>query len=716
MAKKNTLYSDIAVIPKDNVRVNIPMSPERINLTPEQINAIKLKRIEERDSINKGTLVDLGGKPSKDTKTHAERNVDYFDPIKGAVERGKSEWRNDKHVAQALAKTVGASAALATGAAYTAPVVTTWAGIGQNVLAGAVGTIGYAGLEGRAPSIEEQGVGAAMEMGLPLALKGVSSAYGKMFGRKTIAPIIQNSISEAAPKVKENIPFQIEQPTTKTLQLKSTMMGSPLEKQLSKDGMLSINSLQAHLNNPSTSMADRTMIQKVLDEKFAGQSKINYNDLRKAVSDEMVPLEKNFVAGYADYGLDRLGINKHSNYWRNRDELADIQNTIDNNERFFKVNGRYEYDEEYITQLKNRADKIKKEITVDNNVSIVYSNKEKFGRGSTDHFENEGTLGHSRILVSNEEPDVMHILEQQSDFYQKHSPEEIGMSEELMKNISRLEKDLSSKKDILNKMKTEGIDFYGNPIKPNDIPEMESLIKQQSEIYKLANADLSNITQKSLLGKTHQDRLLQENVAHAAQNGQTKMRYPTPETAAKIQGYEKEKINILKFASSEDDNVIRERESILQLLFNLKSGKNTLRTMLSYADEADVSSIKKEIKELDEEIAKSTDNYLVLEKKYTSVIDKLNKAKIEYEKNIVGIKQYKPEHQTILKKYNDNPKMIKKVLGQDTRTVTDSKGNTWFEFDIPEAFIKGKAEIKALSTFGAIATGYKAIADKNNNK
>ena len=60
--------------------------------------------------------------------------------------------------------------------------------------------------------------------------------------------------------------------------------------------------------------------------------------------------------------------------------------------------------------------------------------------------------------------------------------------------------------------------------------------------------------------------------------------------------------------------------------------------------------------------------------------------------------------------------MVKKVLGQDTRTVTDSKGNTWFEFDIPEAFKKGKAEIKALSTVGAIATGYKAIVEKNKNK
>ena len=134
----------------------------------------------------------------------------------------------------------------------------------------------------------------------------------KIFNNKTIAPLIKNTIQEVSPVTKKEsvyqpIPFQIEKPTTNTLQLKSTMLGSPLEKQLSKDGMLSINSLQAHLNNPSTSMADRTMIQKVLNEKFAGQSKINYNDLRKAVSDEMVPLEKNFDSNYSNYGVGSLG-------------------------------------------------------------------------------------------------------------------------------------------------------------------------------------------------------------------------------------------------------------------------------------------------------------------------------------------------------------------------------------------------------------------------
>ena len=56
---------------------------------------------------------------------------------------------------------------------------------------------------------------------------------------------------------------------------------------------------------------------------------------------------------------------------------------------------------------------------------------------------------------------------------------------------------------------------------------------------------------------------------------------------------------------------------------------------------------------------------------------------------------YTPEHQTILKKYSEQPKTIKKLFGQEPKIVTDSKGNTWYEFDIPKKFKQGKGEIKA---------------------
>lgn len=571
----------------------------------------------------------------------ANRNDKILEAIGWQDKAGKPS------ITQGLAKTVGASALMATGAKFSSPVVNTIGGLAKNIIAGSLGAEGFAMLEGRTATPTELAVGAGMEMGVPLALKGVSSVYGKMFKSKATTPVVENKVQEVAPVAKKEsiyqslVPFKIEKPTINTLQLKSTMIGSPLEKQLSKDGMLSINSLQAHLNNQSTSVADRTMIQKVIDEKFAGQSKINYNDLRKAVSDEMVPLEKNFDSEYSNYGVGALGypgVKKES-----------IEKAIENGKEHLSTfyNNRHLYDNydnvkstvKQIRENKKLLSEIPKE-----NTSIVYSNKDKFGYGSTDHFKNEGTLGHSRILVSKEEPDVLHILEQQSDYYQKDQ-------------YSKL---LANKKEAID-------GGYDQSIIQSWTKKVEDYEKKQI-----------NPIQKALLGKTHQDRLLQENVAHAAQNGQTKMRYPTPETAAKIQGYKKENF-------SDVDPLLETQH-------------------------------KEKVKVLWDEVNKHGDPYELYDQGHPAAIawnDELEK----WQKYLQSIKKegYRPEHQTILKKYNDNPKMVKKILGAETRTVTDAKGNTWFEFDIPEAFRKGKAEIKALSTIGAVA-GYKSIVDKNQKK
>ena len=61
---------------------------------------------------------------------------------------------------------------------------------------------------------------------------------------------------------------------------------------------------------------------------------------------------------------------------------------------------------------------------------------------------------------------------------------------------------------------------------------------------------------------------------------------------------------------------------------------------------------------------------------------------------------YDPSQTTILKKYAEQPKTIKKLFGEEPKIVTDSKGNTWYEFDIPNKFKGGKGEIKAFKDGG----------------
>lgn len=56
---------------------------------------------------DRGTIRDLGGSPSTDTRSSAERNKDYWHPIKGSWERFKTDWNSGRHPIQGLAKTFG---------------------------------------------------------------------------------------------------------------------------------------------------------------------------------------------------------------------------------------------------------------------------------------------------------------------------------------------------------------------------------------------------------------------------------------------------------------------------------------------------------------------------------------------------------------------------------------------------------------------------------
>lgn len=102
------------VLRQDNTRVAKPVIPELIKAKPRQ-----------------DQLIDLGGEPSTDTRTAAERNRDYWHPFKGAKERFKASMRNGTNPLVGLERTVMPAMA---GAA----LVTTPAEIGEYLNPGAV--------------------------------------------------------------------------------------------------------------------------------------------------------------------------------------------------------------------------------------------------------------------------------------------------------------------------------------------------------------------------------------------------------------------------------------------------------------------------------------------------------------------------------------------------------------------------------------------------
>lgn len=85
------------VVKQDNTRVSKPIIPEIIKATPRQYQ-----------------FVDLGGGPSTDTRTAAERNRDYWHPIKGAKERFKSSMKNETNPLVGIERTIMPGATLVT--------------------------------------------------------------------------------------------------------------------------------------------------------------------------------------------------------------------------------------------------------------------------------------------------------------------------------------------------------------------------------------------------------------------------------------------------------------------------------------------------------------------------------------------------------------------------------------------------------------------------
>lgn len=82
----------------DNTAVVKPKVFERLKIIPRKYE-----------------LVDLGGTPSNDTRTPAERNKDYLHPIKGAKERFKASMSNETNPLVGIERTILPSAAGAAG-------------------------------------------------------------------------------------------------------------------------------------------------------------------------------------------------------------------------------------------------------------------------------------------------------------------------------------------------------------------------------------------------------------------------------------------------------------------------------------------------------------------------------------------------------------------------------------------------------------------------
>ena len=415
------------------------------------------------------------------------------------------------------------------------------------------------------------------------------------------------------------------------LHLQSTMSGGPIEQMAkrSKTGDINVQQALAIIKKESGGAQKEALIRNAFVENIP--EKMNYNDFRKVVQDQLIPLERNVVKTYrSKYGIDRIGYNKG----------------------------------DYNAPLENQT--------------ILLSNKNKFGKGSSAHENPEETLGHMHFLIDEETPDILTVTQIQSDAFQgtHRTMPKIFDKEQQLKSLVGMEDIAKRQEEMAKTAKQIDSDTWelsdGSRVSKS---VLENMGKSQREINALKKAEIENFSQKSLLDKNHQERYLQELVDYAGKRGDVKkVRLPTSETAAKVQNY------------------------------TPLAGANGVNPL--------VKKILDESNNIDDFINKlAKEQGINIDKITESDYNTVKSIYDEYKSTNTISKRYRPDEETILKKYDDygskdNKKgLIEKLYGKAPNVVTDAKGNTWFEFDIPDSYKQGKAEIKAFSINPVIGGG-----------
>ena len=475
--------------------------------------------------------------------------------------------------------------------------------------------------------------------------------------------------------------------------LKSLMRGNPLEKQIGKNGTINVNNVRALVGKGSK--VEQAVVDKVLaSEEFAGKKSIDYNKFRKAVQDELITYDRTPDTRWSEYGMGRIGQGMDGSPNARKAVLGakthmdrfgaiDVYGTPEErssvrNLAFDLREGKIsesDYDEKFNSIYNTFSDRIVGNSTPE---TFVFSSS-RIPSGSAKHYD-PNTLGHSRTYTTADEPDVLHVMESQSDWAQ----------EKPWRRRATLE-------SYSGQNGTDWINEYS--------PE-----------------------QADYLVNNYTSRQIQENLRYAAEKGQTKMRYPTKETAAKIEGYPKE----TNYYDA-DGNLVTDSRKIYTIgKENEKELDLIQRELDGYYAKFNVAQLPNgdyvpagnysdnPYQQLIEAIPRKQAAYdgwranhpNATSEKGQRVVDDMKRkaeeiknfrARVKYlnqrMKELKSIKPYvdpsikkevKYMHEDdILRKYNEFPKQFKKLYkGADVRTVTDPKGNTWYEVDVPENYLK----------------------------
>src|SRR5574344_771598 len=454
-------------------------------------------------------------------------------------------------------------------------------------------------------------IGTTNRLQLPEMTESFRALENEAFGMDYLRSLYLNDgrISHQNPKTPKT---QIQLPEYIKPQIRPLIRGAEIEKQLSKTGTISRKSLDAYIAKQGKYYQDA--MNETLETDFKDMDKINYTDFQNAVQKRLPEYSRIPQTRYQKYGFNNLGLKT-----LNRDSLTEAELL------------RYAYDDELAALEQIDEDFDKGNISSDDHLSLREEIMDEITRhlsirlntftfetpgitGQSEHYSGK-PVGHSRTYTTETEPEILHVMESQSD-YAQHL------------NIERAKR--------------------------------HTLLKHMIDTYT--------------------ERQIQEKLKYAAEQGQTKMRYPTRKTVAKIEGYQ-------GIPGREYYEIKKELDEVNATLYGLThppvppidiTGRNTVGEL-------------REAAEVQQRIAKimESDMYKQTIKK-AAELEKKRKEACD-ERHI----EYLPEHEKKKKKYDAFPKQFQKLFGKkaEVRTVTDSKGNTWYEVDVPESYKNGTGQI-----------------------
>ena len=560
--------------------------------------------------------------------------------------------------------------------------------------------------------------------------------YDALAGNRSTAPT--QTFLASAPTIAKTTESGYQIQRYPGYMLQSLMEGNPLEKQMGKNGTVSVNNIKALMKNAKK--VDQAVVDKVIaSEEFAGKKSIDYNQFRKAVQDELITYDRTPDTRYADYGIARLGMPTESGWLSGTHEGVIANNFLaahpeldmaaDANGNFFRPRevpglGKI-YDEPVdISEIEKIHPGWLREFDIKPFDAQTYTfSSSRIPNGSGKHYD-ANTLGHSRTYTTADEPDVLHVMESQSDWAQqrKGGIQLIDMTEENFLN------DKAYFEQLIGELESKGIS-------EEEIAPFRNELNKLTKNYKDHFGYNSKNSQLNHLIDNYTSRQIQENLRYAAEKGQKKMRYPTRETAAKIEGYPEREA----YFDSEGNDITtsgrqmyewsKEDQQAVSKLKDQRKRWDDLRSKYDLEwqgiendldpDDKLLVAIEHDNMLLEDAIAKGADETTIaylrdgIQKNMAKYKDmtgldantislhepeiqinyldnEISRLEAKQNKLLPGItKKTFYDYEDILRKYTEFPKQYQKLFrGANVRTVTDPKGNTWYEVDVPENYLQ----------------------------